>query len=74
MAGSCFLRQMTSADYSLVREIYAEAIESQGPACYSIEQIEAWSGLAWLPGVLDKPLHYGRGWLSFAQKEVSFCG
>ena len=50
------LRELVSTDHHLVREIYQDSIESQGSKYYSLEQICAWSSLAWLPGVLDRPL------------------
>lgn len=64
------LRPLTEADHFVVREIYADAIESQGGGLYSPVQISAWAALAWLPGVLDRPLIEGRGWLSLENDEV----
>ena len=48
----------------VLREIYDDAICTSANALYSQEQIDAWSGLAYLPGVLDKPLKAGKGWAS----------
>ena len=64
------LRPLTKTDHFVVREIYADAIESQGGGLYSPVQISAWAALAWLPGVLDRPLIEGRGWLSLENDEV----
>jgi|TARA_B000000441_G_C21745717_1_gene357555 hypothetical protein len=64
------LRPLTQADHFVVREIYADAIESQGVGLYSPVQISAWAALAWLPGVLDRPLLEGSGWLSIENDEV----
>ena len=58
------LRPIGSADVPLLREIYADAVESQAPALYSREQVLAWAALAWLPGVLDRTLLEGTGWIS----------
>ncbi len=58
------LKPLQESDHWDARDIYADAVESQGNICYSIEQIRAWSALAWLPGVLDRPLKEGMGWLS----------
>ena len=52
------------ADENLLREIYADAIESQGPQLYSDLQVKSWAALAWLPGVLDQTLKQGSGWIS----------
>ena len=64
------LRELVSTDHHLVREIYQDSIESQGSKYYSLEQICAWSSLAWLPGVLDRPLCEGRGWVSCHNQEI----
>ena len=58
------LRPIASADFPLVREIYADAIESQAPGLYSPDQVRAWAALAWLPGILDRTLLEGQGWIS----------
>ncbi|MDP6193355.1 MAG: GNAT family N-acetyltransferase [Prochlorococcaceae cyanobacterium ETNP18_MAG_1] len=58
------LMPFTPADQLVAREIYADAIDSQAAALYSAEQISAWMALAWLPGVFDRPLAEGSGWLS----------
>ena len=52
------------ADEILLREIYADAIESQAPQLYSDQQVKSWAALAWLPGVLDQTLKQGSGWIS----------
>ncbi len=48
----------------VLREVYEDAICTSSNSLYSEEQIDAWSGLAYLPGVLDKPLTEGKGWAS----------
>ena len=58
------LRPIRPSDHALLREIYADAIESQAGTLYSPEQVKAWAALAWLPGVLDRSLEEGRGWIS----------
>ena len=52
------------ADAALLREIYADAIESQASELYSDQQVKSWAALAWLPGVLDQTLMEGSGWIS----------
>ena len=58
------LRPIASTDHPLLREIYADAIESQAPGLYSPDQVRAWAALAWLPGILDRTLLEGQGWIS----------
>ncbi len=58
------LRPIGSADHHLLREIYADAIESQAPGLYSSDQVRAWAALAWLPGILDRTFLEGQGWIS----------
>lgn len=58
------LRPIGLADAPLLREIYADAVESQAPGLYSEAQVRAWAALAWLPGVLDRTLEEGSGWIS----------
>ncbi len=70
MGTRCWLRKMREADHFEVKEVYADAIESQGDNFYTKAQIQAWSSLAWLPGVLDKPLVRGRGWLMVEKYSV----
>nr|WP_269623546.1 GNAT family N-acetyltransferase [Prochlorococcus marinus] len=53
-----------------MREVYFDAIYSQGLSLYTKEQIKAWASLAWLPGVLDRPLKEGIGWLVCAENKV----
>ena len=48
----------------VLREVYVDAICTAANTLYSQEQIDAWSGLAYLPGVLDKPFKEGKGWVS----------
>ena len=58
------LRLIVPADAVLLREIYADAIESQASELYSDQQVKSWAALAWLPGVLDQTLMEGSGWIS----------
>ena len=60
------LRPIVPADQPLLREIYADAIESQASALYTADQVSAWASLAWLPGVLDSTFRDGVGWISGA--------
>ncbi len=53
-----------------LREVYVDAIRTCDKSLYSQEQIEAWSALAYLPGILDKPLKEGVGWVSCIDKKV----
>lgn len=59
-----YLRPLHSSDQIVLREIYEDAICTSANALYTQEQIDAWSGLAYLPGVLDKTLTEGKGWAS----------
>tara|TARA_Y100001968_G_C19358228_1_gene718356 strand:- start:453 stop:926 length:474 start_codon:yes stop_codon:yes gene_type:complete len=70
MALSYNLRELRNSDHFVVREIYADAINTQGYPFYSNQQIRAWSSLAWLPCILDKPLNEGRGWISCHDDDV----
>ena len=56
-AVSMALRRITPNDQSLLRDIYADAIESQAGMLYSQQQVQAWSALAWLPVAPDSSWH-----------------
>ena len=58
------LRPIHERDHALLREIYADAVETQAPGSYSPAQVRAWASLAWLPGVLDRTFAEGSGWIS----------
>tara|TARA_B100001250_G_scaffold235437_1_gene202214 strand:+ start:88 stop:546 length:459 start_codon:yes stop_codon:yes gene_type:complete len=58
------LRPCDSSDEIVLREVYEDAIRNCDKSLYSQEQIDAWTALAYLPGVLDKPLKHGCGWVS----------
>ena len=58
------MRPCESSDEMVLREVYEDAIRTCDKSLYSQEQIEAWSALAYLPGILDKPLKHGVGWVS----------
>jgi len=53
-----------------LREVYEDAIRNCNNLSYSQEQIEAWSALAYLPGILDKPLKQGLGWVSCVNQTI----
>ncbi len=53
-----------------LREVYEDAIQTCDKSLYSQEQIDAWSALAYLPGVLDKTLQYGFGWVSCVNSKI----
>ncbi len=63
MGVSFDLIPITNSKHKLVREIYADAIYSQGLEFYNHDQMDAWAALAYLPGVLDRTLSEGKGWL-----------
>ena len=54
----------------VLREVYVDAIRTCDKSLYSQEQIDAWSALAYLPGVLDKPLEHGCGWVSCVNQTI----
>ncbi len=64
------LRPIINTDYSDLREVYCDAIESQGKLFYTNDQIDAWSSLASLPMIFDKALQEGQGWLIVHRKVV----
>jgi len=64
------LRHLDLRDYCSLKEVYIEAICSQGQLHYTADQIEAWSSLAFLPGLFDQSLREGKGWVSLCQDEV----
>tara|TARA_B100000700_G_scaffold318614_1_gene412102 strand:+ start:252 stop:731 length:480 start_codon:yes stop_codon:yes gene_type:complete len=70
MSNNFELRELLAADYPLVKEVYQDSIESQGYIFYSKDQIQSWSALAYLPGVLDRPLSEGKGWVSCHNKQI----
>ena len=65
-----YLRPCESTDEMALREVYEDAIRTCDKSLYSQEQIEAWSALAYLPGILDKPLKQGVGWVSCVNKTI----
>ena len=58
------MRLIQPTDSALLREIYVDAIQTQAAQAYSPDQIRAWANLAWLPGLLDRILEEGQGWIS----------
>ncbi len=63
MSESRDLRRLLPSHHLIAREIYCEAIEIEDNL-YTQDQVNAWSSLALLPGVLDLPLQDGKGWIS----------
>ena len=70
IASNYSLRPLDLSDYSALKEVYREAICSQGQAYYTPAQIKAWSSLAFLPGVFDQSLAEGKGWVSICNNQV----
>ena len=64
------MRPCESSDEIALREVYEDAIRTCDKSLYSQEQIDAWSSLAYLPGILDKPLKHGFGWVSCVNKTI----
>ena len=65
-----YLRPCETSDEMVLREVYEDAIRTCDKSLYSQEQIDAWSALAYLPGVLDKSLKNGVGWVSCVNKTI----
>ena len=65
-----YLRPCESSDEMALREVYEDAIRTCCKSKYSQEQIEAWTSLAYLPGILDRPLKEGLGWVSCVNKRI----
>ena len=54
----------------VLREVYEDAIRTCDKSLYGQEKIEAWQALAYLPGILDKPLKQGVGWVSCVHQTI----
>ena len=65
-----YLRPCESSDEIVLREVYEDAIRTCDKSLYSQEQIDAWTALAYLPGILDKPLKEGVGWVSCVNNTI----
>ena len=65
-----YLRPCESSDEIALREVYEDAIRTCDKSLYSQKQIDAWSALAYLPGILDKPLREGVGWVSCVNERI----
>jgi len=65
-----YLRPCESSDEMALREVYEDAIRTCDKSLYSQEQIDAWTALAYLPGILDKPLKEGVGWVSCVNNTI----
>ncbi len=64
------MRPCESSDELALREVYEDDIRTCDTSLYSQKQIDAWSALAYLPGILDKPLKQGVGWVSCVNKTI----
>ena len=71
MSKTHYLKELQPSHYLLVREVYRDAIENLGSAYYTEQQIDAWSSLAILPGVLDNAIEKGKGWISFNDQTIA---
>ena len=67
---SVHLRLIRRADRSDLRDVYVDSIQSQASSFYSKIQIEAWVALANLPGIFDRPLDEGRGWVVVQDNKI----
>ena len=65
-----YLRPCERSDEMALREVYEDAIRTCDKSLYSQKQIEAWTALAYLPGILDKPLKEGVGWVSCVNNTI----
>ena len=70
MVSSYQLQPLTGSDHVVVREIYADVITYESKSFYTKEQLQSWAALAWLPGVLDKSLAEGIGWIGLQKQQV----
>ena len=64
------IRPLKRSDHDVIRDVYTDAVLSQGPLFYNTEQITAWASLAALPGILDRSLDEGIGWVVVDQKTI----
>ena len=55
---------MLASDHAEVRQVYVDAVLNLSPRIYSQAQLDAWSAVALLPGVLDETLRSGYGLVS----------
>jgi len=74
MASKRYLKKFNANYISVAREIYQDGVQSLELDLYSQEQINAWSSISYLPGVLDRPLDQGRGWVSCLENEIEAFG
>ena len=65
------IRKLLCTDHREVRCLYENSINSLGKEFYNKEQLKAWSALAWVPGVLDRALEEGEGWISLEKREIA---
>jgi len=73
MSTSFSLHSLDPSLHRGIREIYVESIENLGKQYYTRQQIQAWSSLAFMPGILDNALINGQGWVSWSNldKEIA---
>ena len=64
------IRPFNSSDNVVIREVYRDAILSQGASFYSTQQIDAWASLASLPQILDRSLNEGSGWVVIDNQNI----
>ena len=63
-------RSIIKSDTKVLKDVYIDAIESISSNDYTHEQIQAWGSKGYLPGLLDKCLTEGKGWVSLEQGEI----
>ena len=71
MSKTHHLKKLESSHHLLVREVYKDAVENLAKVYYTDQQIEAWASLAILPGVLDKAIQHGKGWISCKDQRIA---
>ena len=63
-------RKLSKDDEFSIRKVYEDAVLSISLNQYTQDQINSWSALSWVPGVLDKTIKYGKGWGCFKDGEL----
>ena len=58
------VRRLASGDLEPLLELYANAVRSQCPACYSERQVEAWAGHAQRDAVVAATIEQGLTWVN----------
>ena len=70
LLSDAYLLPLRPSHFLVVRDVYVDAIESIGANLYTKEQIQSWASLALLPGLFDRPLEEGKGWVILVQEHV----